>query len=449
MMSTRQSPHDAGNRRASRRTLTGMVMILILTILAGVHDGPVAAQTPDASMKTTPVLAYYYIWFTPESWNRAKVDLPLLGPYASDDEDVMRLHVRWAKASGIDGFIVSWKDTETLSSRLEKLVRVAEEEDFKLSIIYEGLDFWRHPLPIEKIDADLSYFSDTYGDNPVFDMFGQPVVVWSGTWEYTRPQIDQVTQNHRPQLQILASEKQPNAYDHVADLVDGNAYYWSSVDPETFPDYAGKLERMSASVHRNGGLWIAPAAPGFDARHIGGVREVSRKQGEVLETQLTTAMGSNPDAIGLISWNEFSENSHLEPSCEYGDHYLVVLAELLGGVATRVDLPCDEVALATARAGADVGPPGGSQSSTPQPSASPLPPMATSFDWDSSAPAGSVDRGARIGIFLLLGLVAGLMIFSIVKVARRAVQSSVQATDAQRGQAHSRSTSVSQEGRVQ
>ena len=31
--------------------------------------------------------------------------------------------------------------------------------------------------------------------------------------------------------------------------------------------------------------------------------------------------------MGLISWNEFSENSHVEPSRNYGRRYLDVLAE--------------------------------------------------------------------------------------------------------------------------
>jgi hypothetical protein len=39
-------------------------------------------------------------------------------------------------------------------------------------------------------------------------------------------------------------------------------------------------------------------------------------------------MQSSPDAIGLISWNEFSENSHVEPSENYGDRYLKVLARM-------------------------------------------------------------------------------------------------------------------------
>lgn len=377
---------------------------------------PLSAQTSSEAQTDVPVLAYYYIWFTPSSWNRAKLDIPLLGPYASDDPEVMRQHVQWAKASGIDGFIVSWKHTTTLSKRLAQLVDIAEEEDFKLVIIYQGLDFYRHPLPVERIYSDLTYFADTYESSPVFDLFGKPAIIWSGTWKFDRTELEFVTGQHRSRLLILASEKQPQDYERIADLVDGNAYYWSSVDPSTFPDYAGKLGRMSEAVHRYDGLWIAPAAPGFDARHLGGEREVPRDNGQVLEAQVMTALDSNPDALGLISWNEFSENSHIEPSCLYGDDYLAFTAGLLGGQATSVDLLCDAAALATAQAGADPA--------TPAPPATPVGNItpAASFDWDSSAPEGASSRGSRIGTLALLGVFAGLMAFSVFKVTRRALR---------------------------
>jgi hypothetical protein len=37
-------------------------------------------------------------------------------------------------------------------------------------------------------------------------------------------------------------------------------------------------------------------------------------------------MHSNPDAIGIISWNEFSENTQIEPSEKYGSTALDVIA---------------------------------------------------------------------------------------------------------------------------
>jgi hypothetical protein len=289
---------------------------------------PSMPSTPETESHV-PVLAYYYIWFDTQSWNRAKTDYPLLGRYSSDDADVMRQHVEWAQEAGIDGFIVSWKSTEKLDSRLEQLVEIAEEADFKLAIIYESLDFERNPLPVTQVDSDLSYFIRQYSDHPAFDVFGKPLVIWAGTWEFSTQDIASVVQDKREHILILASEKNLKDYQRVSDLVDGDAYYWSSVDPDTHPGYREKLEAMGEAVHADGGLWIAPAAPGFDARLVGGNRVVDRESGDTLQEQLSAAMQSSPDAIGLISWNEFSENSHVEPSQDHGHRYLELLAEML------------------------------------------------------------------------------------------------------------------------
>jgi Glycosyl hydrolase family 99 len=286
--------------------------------------------TPDNSV---PLLAYYYIWFDTQSWDRAKADYPLLGRYSSDDADVMRQHIQWAKAVGIDGFIVSWKSTEKLNRRLDQLVKIAEEENFKLAIIYEGLDFDRNPLPPQQVNADLNYFVQHYADHPVFNLFKKPMVIWSGTWEYSLDEIKGVTQTKRNDLLILASEKNVEGYQRLSEFVDGDAYYWSSVNPDSHSNYLDKLTAMGKAIHNNAGIWIAPAAPGFDARLVGGTSVVERKAGETLKTELNTALQSLPDAIGLISWNEFSENSHIEPSQAHGNLYLKVLAE------TRLSLP--------------------------------------------------------------------------------------------------------------
>jgi hypothetical protein len=48
-------------------------------------------------------------------------------------------------------------------------------------------------------------------------------------------------------------------------------------------------------------------------------------------------MQSAPDAIGLISWNEFSENSHIEPSENYDDWYLEVLYNINNAAIPAVD----------------------------------------------------------------------------------------------------------------
>ena len=39
--------------------------------------------------------------------------------------------------------------------------------------------------------------------------------------------------------------------------------------------------------------------------------------------------------VGLISWNEFSENSHVEPSRRYGNRYLKIVADITGAQGAR------------------------------------------------------------------------------------------------------------------
>lgn len=319
-----------------------LIVLLVFALLAA--GGARAAAAASAPAAPEPMLAYYYIWYDHSSWRRAKSDYPQLGRYSSDNVRVLRQHVRWAKQAGIDGFIVSWKSTKTLDRRLAKLVAVARSENFKLAIIYQGLDFNRSPQPAARVARDLRWFARHYRDNPVFDIFGKPLVIWSGTWKYSAGAIDTVTAPLRESLLILASEKNTRGYERVAGAVDGDAYYWSSVNPYTYPGYQVKLDDMAGAVHSGQGLWIAPAAPGFDAHKVGGTTTVPRNDGDTLRQELNAAVESSPDAIGLISWNEFSENSYVEPSLRYGKHYLGVLRDVHGAhVSPKTDMDSSDV----------------------------------------------------------------------------------------------------------
>jgi hypothetical protein len=100
------------------------------------------------------------------------------------------------------------------------------------------------------------------------------------------------------------------------------------VNPRTYPDEAGKLRELGRAVHQSGGIWIPSAAPGFDARLVGGTSVVERRGGATLRDEFDAAASSNPDALGLISWNEFSENTHVEPSVRNGSRYLHVVADV-------------------------------------------------------------------------------------------------------------------------
>jgi Glycosyl hydrolase family 71 len=382
------------------RRPTGILLAALLALpLLALRPAP-ASPAPTATASPVPLLAYYYIWFDTRSWDRAKDDIPELGRYSSDDPAVMARHVEWAKRAGIDGFIVSWKSNPTLNRRLEQLSRIASANRFKLVLIYEGLDFHRNPLPAEQVGRDLAEAADRYTRAPAFRLFDRPVVVWSGTWKFSRAEVAQVVRPLRDRLLILASEKDPEGVRRLAGLVDGDAYYWSSADPLATPGYREKLAAMERTVHGQGGRWIAPAAPGFDARKVGGTKVVDRRDGATLVSSLGAAMASAPDAVGLISWNEFSESSYVEPSRRYGRRYLDVLASVARPpapeAATRTTAAPDPARDRTTA-------PGASRGVAPEAA----PGTDPAIDFASDEPAGRDDGPGRL---VLLGslLAAGL-----------------------------------------
>jgi hypothetical protein len=294
-------------------------------------DAAAPARAGRPASSPTPLLAYYYIWFNHSSWNRAKKDYPLIGTYSSGDANVMRHQIQEAKSAGIDGFIVSWKDTQLNDERLRLLMTVATQQHFKLAMIYQGLNFYRRPLPVSEVAADFSTFRREYASNPVFiRLGGKPLTIWSGTWAFSHAEVARVTSAVRPAMLVLSTEKNVAGFQRIADVTDGDAYYWSSVNPATNTHYGGKLDEMSHAVHQDRKYWIAPFAPGFDARMVGGHEFVPRHNGQTLRTEYGTAIRSSPDALGLISWNEFSENSYVEPSVHFGDQSLKVLRQLRG-----------------------------------------------------------------------------------------------------------------------
>ena len=212
---------------------------------------------------------------------------------------------------------------------------VARSMSFKLAVIYQGLNFDRDPLPGAEGRRRPPDASAGLRRRPgVQDLRQAP-----GHLVRHLEVLRRRTSSGSPapcgrSLLVLASEKSPQGYARVARSVDGDAYYWSSVDPAAQPRLPGQARAMSDTVHRSGGRWVAPFAPGFDARLVGGTREVPRRDGATLRAGvrrggrlLTRRPG--PDLAGTSS----ARTPTSSPASKYGDRYLSVLSGLLDAAA--------------------------------------------------------------------------------------------------------------------
>ncbi|MCC6237404.1 MAG: hypothetical protein IT299_07505 [Dehalococcoidia bacterium] len=309
------------------------------------------APRPDAPPRpveqarvNVPVMAYYFISHTNESWWQHKRDIPALGRYTSDSPEAIREHIRMARDAGVRAFIVHWHSNEVLNHALDLLVQEARSQNFKLAIHYAALDENRRPVSIAQVAADLDFFAERWARDPVFDVFGQPLVIIDGTWEYSLDDLTILSGQHRlahPRdpsdpgqplgMLLLGSERDADGYARVASVLDGNAYYWSSADPSRREAHVARLLSLREAVGK--GMWIAPAAPGFDASLLGATRVIDRFEGRTFIEAIDTALESRPDALGIISWNEFDENTQIEPSGKLGTRALEVLADYTSGHA--------------------------------------------------------------------------------------------------------------------
>lgn len=73
-------------------------------------------------------------------------------------------------------------------------------------------------------------------------------------------------------------------------------------------------------------LWIATVQPGYDDTLLPGregfVRD--REEGGYYRSTWNGAIASDPDWIFITTWNEYWENTHMEPSKKYGRQYLEI-----------------------------------------------------------------------------------------------------------------------------
>jgi hypothetical protein len=267
--------------------------------------------------------------------------------YSQDDAGFIEADVRQAAAAGLSGFLVNWIGTGSAgqsatsnpySARLRVLVDAVHKVNaagipFKLWLSYKAS---AQVLPASFISNDLAYFVRTYGSDPAFDRSQSPKVtmIWQGSRKYSAATLSAVGGPLRSKLRILGDETSWST--SRAPYLDGDAYYWSSQNPYSNPQSFQQLAALAAAVRASGAnpdgtakVWVAPITPGYNKQLSGGSSCVPRRGGQTIRTLYTGNGATHPNAFGLISWNEISEGSYIDPMTRYGYQDLNALSSLI------------------------------------------------------------------------------------------------------------------------
>lgn len=341
-----------------------MQRLILLNILLFVSGFPL-----HAAERKPALWAMYYAWYQTggksSMWTVDGTDKPrstaqpLIGYYDSDDPEIVRWHIRLAKAAGIDAFLVSWWGGANISGRAfeQVILPVAAEENFKVALCSELAQFHHDVNVLTRQTIDVLRKSM---DSPAYlQVDGKPVV-----YLYQVPFDPKLTPETCGQLcrgveaeagpVYWLMDKVTNPGDRglnfpahwleIAEIPMYGFYGTFSVKriwkyEDIWPHYA----RLGRQAHAAGKKVFLPAHPGHDNS---GFRPndffvIPRADGNTLRDYLRAATDAGADAILLTSFNEWPETTVVEPSSSWPDPYayLKILAGWKGVAFTPPPLP--------------------------------------------------------------------------------------------------------------
>jgi hypothetical protein len=249
---------------------------------------------------------------------------PLIGPYASGDQDVIEYHLLLMKYTGIDGVLIDWYgasdlyDYGSIRKNTEALIDMLDKVGLQFAIVYEDRTISaavKNNPDYDRIAGardDMIYLEQNYFSAPSYITINEkPLLLVFGPEEFHDP--DEWTEilsvfTHTPCFLVLngaSGQTAPNS---------SGEYIW--VDNTSLD---AKYNRMKTFDVFTGGAY-----PGFrDYYSEGGWGtgmgwQIAYNNGETFSTNLQKAGIAGADYLQLITWNDFGEGTMIEPTQEFG-----------------------------------------------------------------------------------------------------------------------------------
>jgi hypothetical protein len=336
---------------------------------------PAGAPSATVAQSGPAVYLHYYIWWTANHWRdklgpnyptqasplplpgsigsngcnpqagyrgATIVDIPAEGLYDQHLASTFDHHIQLASDAGVRGFLVDW-----IGSGIAGQSGSSWDEDARLDLLVSRVNLFNahstHPFLLglafaargdyqrapADIITDLHYFSAHYGHDPAFrNQFSpNPVVMWMDSRKFAESTVQQVSSAVRSDLYLLGDET-AGSWSRDGRYLDGTSYYWSTENPYTNSSAGSSIQTLGSAVHGAHKRWFAPFIAGYNKQLLGGTC-VPRQGTQTLDKIWQLNARSGPDGWFGISWNEFVENTYLEPSQAYGSSYLDALQKLI------------------------------------------------------------------------------------------------------------------------
>lgn len=265
---------------------------------------------------------------------------PKIGPYASNDPQVIEYHLLLMKLSGIDGVMINWYGQQGTNGDVANLLTnsnaiVAKTDDFgmKFGVVFED----RFAANIEQAKTNVRYLKDNYFNKPEYIRYGageDPLMFVFGPITFQQPtQWNQIIAEAGEPLTLLTLPYESNETGQNAD----GEFQWIWED-ETKDNHLQVLTDFLNNRAPSLNVVSGVAYPGFnDYYQEGGLGnvvpfEIPHENGQTLAQTLALAQQSSSkiDMLQLATWNDFSEGTMFEPTVETGFDYLKQIQQFTG-----------------------------------------------------------------------------------------------------------------------
>jgi hypothetical protein len=311
------------------------------------------------------VFAIYCPWWAANTskWSASyAIDNPF-EPFLSLRQADVNRRVQTASGAGINGFLSSWQGKEHFAETAFQLLLNAahEKPDFSVAVYLEtgvanqGHTYGEPPDPAYMRKWIQDVVRDHGADPSYLKMNGKPVIFIYRA-RYFTPDVwkNQVFDPLRAEGIDAFYVGDYVSWDRVAPLpeylavFDGlhsyNPSVYSTIDSRSIYNCFSINARATKtySLLNDPGaprkVWMGTAVPGFDTTHLynPGLL-IPRDETSFYRSMWDDNLASNPDWMLITTWNDYGENTHIEPSLSYGSTYLDISREYIAGFKAAND----------------------------------------------------------------------------------------------------------------
>ncbi len=299
--------------------------------------------------------AHYYGWYGNglggAHWNDSSdsgvvTQMPSLGYYASTSGDILEHHLRMAESAGLDFFLFNlhMDGNGVAQAELEAFSLMLERTTWLHSPVKLCIQLCLYDCP----EADLTRLCDALQTSAFIhpnylQCNGKPLlsVFWTGQYDGDAAFLNQL-RKHAGAATLLASSLRMYPPHEESSLTFGTFDGWSIFSPlELSAPERWESVWRAAYAHASAGrqnLRCFTVSPGYDdtalaatARQGNPYRRIPREDGLVYRRMWNAAysLPQPPDMVIVSTFNEFHENTHIEPTINAGSFYLELTRECI------------------------------------------------------------------------------------------------------------------------